>query len=157
MAEKVFFSFHYERDVHRVQMVRNINAIHGEPSVEPQKWEEVKKGGDAAIENWVATQMKGKSACIVLLGTQTCNRLWVQYEINHAWKTGTPLLAIRIHGLPSMSKGPDNPGPSPFKPEFQIPVFDPTVKDLFGNIDPSRTYNNLARNIETWSKSGRIR
>lgn len=29
MAKSVFYSFHYLRDVHRVQLVRSINALEG--------------------------------------------------------------------------------------------------------------------------------
>lgn len=31
MVKSVFYSFHYHRDVHRVQLVRKINALEGQP------------------------------------------------------------------------------------------------------------------------------
>lgn len=36
MAKSVFYSFHYERDVNRVQLVRNINALEGQPLLNSQ-------------------------------------------------------------------------------------------------------------------------
>jgi hypothetical protein len=41
MAKTVFYSFHYERDVHRVQLVRNIDALEGQPLLNSQEWEKV--------------------------------------------------------------------------------------------------------------------
>lgn len=50
MAKTVFYSFHYERDVHRVQLVMSLNALEGQPLLNSQEWEKVRRGGDAAIE-----------------------------------------------------------------------------------------------------------
>ena len=48
MAKSVFYSFHYDRDVHRVQLVRNINALEGQPVLNAQEWEKVRQGGQAS-------------------------------------------------------------------------------------------------------------
>ncbi|MFD9208705.1 TIR domain-containing protein [Streptomyces sioyaensis] len=74
MAKSVFYSFHYERDVHRVQLVRNINALEGQPLLNAQKWEEVRRSGDQAIKNWIHAQMAYKKAVIVLVSRSTANR-----------------------------------------------------------------------------------
>ena len=50
-----------------------------------QKWEEVKKGGDTAIKKWINDEMSGKTCLVVLVGTNTSTRPWVQYEIIKAW------------------------------------------------------------------------
>lgn len=39
----VFYSFHYDRDVHRVQLVRNIDALQGKPLFNAQEWETVRQ------------------------------------------------------------------------------------------------------------------
>jgi hypothetical protein len=49
MARKVFFSFHYDNDCGRTQQIRNIGFLDGSKPVSANAWEEVKKGGDAAI------------------------------------------------------------------------------------------------------------
>ena len=156
MAKSVFYSFHYKRDVHRVQLVRNIDALEGQPVLNAQDWEAIRRQGDQAIEKWIDEQMKYKKAVIVLIGAETANRPWVQYEIEHAWKIKKPLLGIKIHGLASFRDGADEEGPNPFNDYSpSIPVFDPTVPDLFGSgIDTKATYNNLANNIEQWSSEG---
>ena len=73
----VFYSFHYEHDVNRVQLVKNIGAVEGQPLLNSQGWEQVRRGGDAAIEKWIDDQMKWKSAVIVLIGKETSTRPWV--------------------------------------------------------------------------------
>ena len=113
MAKSVFYSFHYDRDLYRVQLVRNINALEGQPLLNSQKWEEVRRDGDQAIKNWINAQMAYKKAVIVLIGQQTAGREWVNYEINKAWADKRPLLGVRIHGLSSMGSV-DKPGDSPF-------------------------------------------
>lgn len=156
MAKSVFYSFHYERDVNRVQLVRNINALEGQPLLNAQKWEEVRQRGDRAIEEWIHTQMAYKKAVIVLIGQQTAGRKWVNYEINKAWADKKPLLGVRIHGLSSMGTV-DSPGTSPFSGSSGIPVFDPTVKTWDGKIDSKATYAKLVDNLESWSSQGKVR
>lgn len=159
MAKSVFYSFHYDQDVHRVQLVRNINALEGQPLLNAQKWEQVRRGGDAAIKKWIADQMDYKKAVIVLIGQQTASRTWVIYEIEKAWADKKPLLGIRIHGLSSMGSV-DSPGPDPFAKVgglYDVPVFDPTVKDPYGRIDSKATYENLTKNLVSWSGQGKVR
>lgn len=156
MAKSVFYSFHYERDVNRVQLVRNINALEGQPLLNAQAWEEVRESGDAAIEDWIGTQMAYKKAVIVLIGQQTAGRKWVNYEINKAWADKKPLLGVRIHGLSSMGTV-DRAGASPFSATSGIPVFDPTTLTWDGKIDSKATYKKLVDNLEWWSSQGKVR
>ncbi|MEW2379289.1 TIR domain-containing protein [Micromonospora sp. NPDC047812] len=159
MAKSVFFSFHYERDVHRVQLVRNINALEGQPLLNAQRWEEVRRKGATAIEEWIHGQMAYKKAVIVLVGQETASRPWVIYEIEKAWTDKKPLLGIRIHGLSSFGTT-DRLGANPFEKAnigSSIPIFDPTATDWQGNIDSQTTYKNLATNLEWWSGQGVIR
>ncbi|WP_048547994.1 TIR domain-containing protein [Nostocoides jenkinsii] len=156
MAKSVFYSFHYERDVNRVQLVRNINALEGQPLLNAQKWEEVRQKGDSAIEDWIDAQMAYKKAVIVLIGQQTAGRKWVNYEIDKAWADKKPLLGVHIHGLSSMGSV-DSPGTSPFSASSGIPVFDPAVKTWDGKIDSKATYGKLVDNLEWWSTQGKVR
>lgn len=156
MTKSVFYSFHYERDVHRVQLVRNINALEGQPLLNSQGWEQVCRLGDRAIEQWIDKEMAYKKAVIVLVGRETANRPWVQYEINKAWDDRKPLLGVQIHGLSSMGTV-DTAGRSPFNDSVGIPLFDPTVLGWDGRIDSKATYAKLVDNLEWWSTQGRVR
>lgn len=114
MAKSVFFSFHYDRDAWRVQQVINMGKLDGQPLLSAQKWEEVKRQGETAIKNWVAEQMKYKSAVVVLVGAQTAQRPWVRYEIGYAWDNYKPLVGVRINGLADQSGRADAQGANPF-------------------------------------------
>lgn len=99
MARKVYWSFYYKDDASRVQQVVNMGSVEGQPLLSGQKWEEVKRGGDDAIKKWINDQMKGKTCLVVLVGSRTSTRPWVDYEIKKAWKDGLGVVGIRIHGL----------------------------------------------------------
>ena len=52
MARRVFFSFHYQRDIFRVNQIRNIDEVIGCAAAgfqDASLWEESKKKGDAAV------------------------------------------------------------------------------------------------------------
>ncbi|TQJ52236.1 TIR domain-containing protein [Phycicoccus sp. SLBN-51] len=155
MAKSVFYSFHYDRDVHRVQLIRNINALEGQAVLNGQDWEKLQRSGSDAIQQWIDGQMSYKKAVIVLIGQQTASRPWVQYEIKKAWADRKPLLGICIHGLSSLGQV-DSPGADPFKKAglTGVPVFDPTVRAWNGVVDSKATYRNLASRLEGWSAQG---
>jgi hypothetical protein len=62
----VFYSFHYGRDNWRVQQIMNMGILDGQPLLNSQTWEAVKRRGDTAIETWIDAQMSYKSAVVVL-------------------------------------------------------------------------------------------
>jgi len=159
----VFYSFHYERDVYRVQLIRNIGSVEGQKLLNAQEWEAVRARGTKAIQNWIDEQMRWKSAVVVLIGAQTASRSWVQYEIQRAWELRKPLLGIRIHGLSSMGST-DTEGPNPFcsidgieRYSSMPPIFDPTQRDYLGKIDSKTTYAELTSNLKYWVRQGCIR
>lgn len=160
MATKtVFYSFHYERDVSRVQLVRNINALEGQPLLNAQDWEAVRQRGQQAIVNWIDEQMRYKRAVVVLIGQETASRPWVIYEIEKAWQAKKPLVGVRIHGLSSFGMA-DHPGANPFDKASGvsgIPVFDPTRVDWRGSIDTKATYADLVNNLEGWVAQAKAR
>lgn len=89
MGRKVFTSFHYIPDNWRASQIRNMGKIEGNGIVSANKWEEVTKGGNKAIEKWIDDNMSGKSCVIVLVGENTANRKWINYEIKkHGMKDG---------------------------------------------------------------------
>lgn len=158
-TKTVFYSFHYKRDVNRVQLVRNINALEGQPLLNAQDWEAVRQRGQQAIVAWIDEQMRYKRAVVVLIGQETASRPWVIYEIEKAWKKRTPLVGVRIHGLSSFGNA-DRAGANPFDKASGvsgIPVFDPTSTDWRGNIDTQATYANLSSNLESWVAQAKAR
>ncbi|WP_225323453.1 TIR domain-containing protein [Mycobacterium marseillense] len=156
----VFYSFHYERDAWRVQQIINMGVIEGQPILTAQKWEEVKKQGDQAIKNWIAEQMKYKTAVVVLVGAQTAGREWVRYEIGYAWDNYKPLVGIRINGLADGDGKTDSPGANPF--ESVTLDGGGTVGDHVTLWTPSgstsqEVYASIKANLQTWVNGARGR
>jgi hypothetical protein len=114
MTRNCFYCFHYKTDNARASQVRNIGVIEGNKPVSDNDWESVTKGGDDAIKRWIASQMKGKACAVVLVGTGTANRKWINYEIIKAWDDGLGVVGIYIHGLKNFDGATSNKGDNPF-------------------------------------------
>ena len=107
MARRVFFSFEYEHDVSRAMVVRNSWVTQGREAAgfwDAANFEEVKKGGDAAIRKWIREQLKGTSVTVVLVGAHTCSSKYVQYEIEQSEKRGNGLLGIDVSKIRDLNK-----------------------------------------------------
>lgn len=147
MARKVFFSFHYQRDAMRVSQIRKMGALEGQPILTSNKWEEVERQGKASIQRWIDNQMRDKSCVIVLIGSDTAGREWVDYEIRKAWRDGKGLLGIYIHKLVDPNQYWSPKGANPFtKFPFagNVSVYDPP------GITSSQVYRHINNNIESW-------
>lgn len=147
--------------MHRVQRIRNINAIQGAPILGAQDWEKVRFQSELGIKNWIDKQMNYKRAVVVLIGQETASRDWVKYEIEKAWNMNKPLVGVYIHGLADFPHGKtDSKGKDPFLQVpgvGNIPTFNPTVRHWSGEIDSTRTYANLSQNLEYYVSQARRR
>lgn len=116
MARKVFFSFHFKRDAWRAGQVRNSDLLADEDEygvIDAVEWEKIEREGDAAIERWINEQLTSTSVTVVLIGAETAERDWVDYEIRQSWKRGNALLGIRIHNVKNQDSQKDTPGINP--------------------------------------------
>jgi len=111
---KVFYSFHYDNDVFRVQQIRNMGIIDGNKPVEPNEWEEIKRRGDLSIKKWINNEIAKCDCVVVLIGSQTSSRPWVRYEIEQAWSQWKGLFGIYIHNLRDPNTGITYKGHNPF-------------------------------------------
>ena len=114
MARRCFFSFHYLPDASRASQVRNIGTVEGNPAAHDNDWETIVGGGDAAIKRWIEGQMHGKSCAVVLVGTGTAGRKWINFEIVKAWDEGMGVVGIYIHGLKNFDGQTSPKGKNPF-------------------------------------------
>ncbi|NKZ41926.1 TIR domain-containing protein [Shewanella algae] len=154
MARKCFYSFHYEPDNWRVSTVRNIGAIEGNKAATDNDWETVTKGGDKKIKEWIADQMKGRTCTIILAGSKTANRKWINHEIVKSWDDGKGVLVIYIHNLKDKDGNQSSKGANP----LYYVTHGPTQKRLSSiakAYDPPRTtskgvYSYIEENIEGW-------
>ena len=109
-----FYSFHYEPDNWRASQVRNMGLIEGNQPAADNGWETVKKGGDAAIKRWIGGQMNGRSCTVVLVGSLTADRKWINYEIIRSWNSRMGVVGIHVHGLQNKDKFTSAKGNNPF-------------------------------------------
>jgi hypothetical protein len=147
---QIFYSFHYDNDVMRAQQIRNIGVIEGNEPVSTNQWEEVKRKGDSAIKKWIDNNMKNRTCVVVLVGEETADREWIQYEIRKAWEEGKGILGIYIHNINCPRSGKCSKGANPFeqftfkngtKMSSIVKCYDPGSRDA---------YSEIKDNIEKW-------
>jgi len=106
MSRRVFFSFNYE-DVSdfKVNVVRNSRAFKNNgletTFVDKSLWEEARKKSPKAIKTLIDNGMKGTSTTALLIGENTTNRRWVNYEIINSFVEGKGILAIHLNRIRS--------------------------------------------------------
>jgi hypothetical protein len=143
MAKKVFLSFYYAEDVRRVSQIKQMGALAAQPVLDANSWEQVERGGDPAIQGWIDREMKGKDCLVVLIGSHTAGRRWVNYEIEKAWNDGLGVLGVHIHGLRDPHDGASTMGHNPFAGvvvagkdlEAVVDTYNPTSTDVYGAIN----------------------
>ena len=158
MARRVFYSFDYERDAFRVQQVKNMGVLAGQPILTSNRWEEVTGGTKRGIKKYIDEQMEGKSCVVVLIGKRTAEREWVQYEIEKAWKEERGLVGVFIHSLADMNKLQSAKGTNPFrhftvgrkkmKMNLVVPVYDPP------GSGSASVYNWIEKNLPGMVEDG---
>ncbi|OGL45205.1 MAG: molecular chaperone Tir [Candidatus Schekmanbacteria bacterium RBG_13_48_7] len=153
---QVFYSFHFDNDVFRVQQIRNIGVIEGNEPVSKNDWETL-RNTPSGIERWIDENMKYKTCVVVLIGSETVQRPWVRYEIAKGWDDGKGILGIYIHNLrdPQTAKTPPYygrcaQGQNPFE---QVTLKNGTTIAKYVpcfNPNPSDAYVDIAQNLLRW-------
>ena len=116
MARRVFFSFHYQRDIWRVNQIRNIPNVTGCAAAgfqDASLWEESKKKGEEAIKKLIRDGLENTTVTVVFIGAQTSNRKYIDYEIAQSIKRGNGILGVQIHDLKDKDGKTDNVGATP--------------------------------------------
>lgn len=117
MARHVFFSYHFQNDAWRANQVRH--SWVAQPSraaagfFDHADQEGVKRESEEAVKRWIDSQLHGTSVTAVLIGEETAERDYVQYEIEKSFERGNALVGIRIHNLKNRegNKGVDGRNP----------------------------------------------
>lgn len=94
--------------------MRNIGVIEGNKPAPDNSWETITRGGDPAIQRWINDQMKYRSCTVVLVGTNTANRKWINHEIIKSWNDKMGVVGIHIHGLQNSNQQIAIKGSNPF-------------------------------------------
>jgi len=120
MARRVFFSFHYQRDIWRVNQIRSIPNITGCAAAgfqDASLWEEAEKKGDAAVKKLIDDGLTNTSVTVVCIGAKTAGRKYINYEIDQSIKRGNGIVGIQIHHLKDNDGNTDSVGDIPPKLE----------------------------------------
>lgn len=118
MARRVFFSFHYQRDIWRVNQIRNLANVVGTAAAgfhDASLWEETKKKGDAAVKELIDTALYNTSVTVVCIGYKTTGRQYINYEIEKSVERGNGILGVKIHHLKDENSNTDPEGNTPYK------------------------------------------
>ena len=152
MAKRqVFFSFEYLKDNWRASQVRNMGKVSDDSTFSDNDWEEVKEKTDDKIKDWINSQLEKRSCVVVLIGSTTANRKWINYEIEQAYKMGKGLIGIYVHNLKDKNGNKTSKGYNPFnyvyadddkKLSNYVKVFD-SQYSVSTNV-----YNDIKDNIE---------
>ena len=154
MARRTFYSFHYKPDNWRASQVRNMGVIEGNRPVSDNDWEQIKRGGDKAIQKWIDGQLKGKSCTIVLIGAKTAGRKWIDYEIEKSWNNEKGVLGIYVHNLLDADKNKSTKGKNPFA-HFTMKRDEKKLSSIVKAYDPpysnsKNVYAYIKKNLATW-------
>ena len=159
---RVFFSFHFERDVWRAGQIRNSWVTKDRESAgfwDAAAWEEVKKKTDAEIEKWIGTQLNGTSVTVVLIGAETSKRIYVGYEIKESYNRGNGMLGIYIHNMKDSNGKTDIAGANPLDTWY---VEKDGIRTYFSSMYSTYDWvlNDGYRNLGKWiedaaSKAGK--
>lgn len=159
MARSVFFSFYYKKDVSRANQVRNSWVTKGDKEAagftDAAAFEEVEKGGDAAIKKWINDQLSGTSVTVVLIGSETNQREYVKYELQKSHEKGNGMLGIYIHQCKDLAGKTDTKGSNHFgeigKDDSGNTVYFSVAYKCYDWVDDDG-YNNMGKWIEAAAK-----
>jgi hypothetical protein len=116
---RVFFSFHYQNDIWKVNQVRNSwrynheNTRVSEGFFDGSIWESSRRTGPESLKSLIREGIKNTSVTCVLVGTATYERRWVRYELARSVVKGNGLLAVKINLMGNQQGYVSQEGPNP--------------------------------------------
>ena len=152
IKRKVFYSFHFKQDAWRASQVRKMGVLEGNEPASDNDWEDIKKEGESSIKRWINSQLQGRSCAVVLIGTHTANRKWINYEIKRAWELRKGVVGVYIHNLKDRNKEQSTKGKNPFD---YFRVQDKLLSKIVQAYDPpysssANVYKYIQSNIADW-------
>ena len=149
---RVFYSFHYRQDAWRAAQVRNMGVLEGNQPASDNDWEEIENGGAPAIKRWIDSQMKGRSCAVILIGSHTANRKWINYEIKRAWDINKGVVGIYIHNLEDENGEQSTKGKNPFT---YVLIGGQPLSEIVKDYNPpfvisKKVYSYIHDNLANW-------
>lgn len=106
MARRTFFSFHYDLDVSRAQVVKN--SWVAKPNREQAGFfdgsviENRRRQGGDVLKRFLTEALDGASVTCVLMGAETYLRPWVRYELVRSFQQGKGMLGVWINAIKNL-------------------------------------------------------
>ena len=122
MARRTFFSFDYDQDVWRANVVRNSGALNKEDIefIDGSLWEDVKPQGNAAIKKLIDDRLARASVTAVLIGAKTASSSWVKYEIEESMRLGKGLFGVHIYKIEDQNGKESTKGANPLPGKYKV-------------------------------------
>ena len=155
MARRVYFAFHFENDIWRVNQIRNLNVVLGTDLAgffDHSEYEEAKKKGEEEIKRLIRAKLTNTTVTVVLIGTETANRPYVKYEIAQSIARKNGLLGVYIHHLKDQAGQTSQRGPKPTVPsgiEFPTYDWDGDVKRFAREIEAAGKRSDALRETDS--------
>lgn len=155
---RVFYSFHYQADIFRVNHIRKagqfrkLDKERAPTPLDRSLWEEAKLKNPGALMSMIDRGLEGTSVTCVLAGYETWNRQWVRYEIAKSLQRGNGLVVVTIHNCNCPKNGYDLPGPNPL--DHMAVGYDAQNKPRIYELSNGawRIYNRLSEPLSSWPK-----
>jgi len=99
MARHTFFSFHYNNDVMRAQIVKNAWVTQDRVDAgffDKSAFEKAQNESPDSLKRFLTGKLNGTSVTCVCVGAQSFARPWVRYEIIRSVQLGKGLLGVRL-------------------------------------------------------------
>lgn len=157
MVRRVFFTFHYQNDIFRVNTIRNhwLTKPNRESAGywDHSLWEATKLKGKRALENLIDSGLTGTSVTAILIGAETAGREWVNYEIKRSHELGKGIIGVYIHQIRSANTSRIDPrGRNPLDDFYIESGYSRTyLSTLYPTYDwvTNDGYNNFSGWVET--------
>lgn len=118
ISRRTFFSFHYQYDVSRAQIVRNswVTKEDREDAgfFDASVFESKQRESEETLKRFLTEALGGSTVTCVLIGSQTAFRPWVRYEIVRSFQRGNGLFGVRVNNIKNLKGQFGNVGLSPF-------------------------------------------
>lgn len=138
MSRRTFFSFHYQRDIWRVNQVRlgaEFISAAAAGFVDASLWEKAKTTGDSTIKKMIRDGLEYTSVTVVCIGAASARRTYINYEIEQSLERGNALLGLRINHLKDNDGRVDPEGEIPtLLQRNDVPIYRYTTARALGQL-----------------------
>ncbi len=115
-VHRVYFSFDYKRDLHRVGRVHKLPNIVSRAAggfESSTVWQRARRRGRAELHGLIDDALTKTSVTVVCVGYMTTYRTYLDYEVERSIAQGNGLVGLRINHLPDQDNLTDEDGTPP--------------------------------------------